>query len=438
MRHRARLLVGLVVLLLAPRARASSLEILTTDGTPWAQLVERIQDDVASQGKVYALVVRDGGETLPCDEYRLTLDAVAAAAFRLEGCARDTSATSLRVVSRAALFEDGEVVPVARRASVTATVLRRGSADGGGAPAQAGSKIWCTVALQPYLFDRLRGQPVPLMPDRFVLRPIEAHIQATPDGSGWIARGESRYALRFHYGVFDARTESKVLENEASLVCADTPAGAGGVPGLESVQSLGEPWPPDRPPLAWTVALDALPAGTVTTTLVLVPAHGIAFSDGQSPAAIYGRAPAAVLGGTTVGFVYRRGGLFFPLRVSIAGDANLMAVSALAGAGLAWNPGVDTSLYAAVAPRFTTLQDAGGDHGSWNHFDAAALLGVRHKFWIGRKGEGRCPWGLEPFVEAAAPLGGTGVWSVSAGYSQWWGPGGGYYGGFCPRKPRSR
>ncbi len=211
----AAILVGVLLLFLPRWAWAGGIEIVTTDGTPWASLVEQIQDDAGSEGRLYQLVVRDGGIAVPCPDYQLSLDAIATAAFRVVGCEAATSATALRLVNRAALFAEGDLVPRALRATVTTTISRRASADGGGAPDQGGSKIWCSVALQPYLSDRLRGQTVPLRPDRFVLRPIEAHLQAAPDGAGWIARGESRFALRFHYQVTDIHAGKLVLENEA-------------------------------------------------------------------------------------------------------------------------------------------------------------------------------------------------------------------------------
>jgi hypothetical protein len=158
MRGLAAILVGVLLLLLLPsRARAGGIEIVTIDGTLWPSLVEQIQDDAGSEGRRYYLVVRDGGIDVPCSDYQLSLDAVATAAFRVVGCDASTSATMLRLVNRAALFAEGDVVPRALRATLTATISHHASVDGGGAPDQGGSKIWCSVALQPYLSDRLRG-----------------------------------------------------------------------------------------------------------------------------------------------------------------------------------------------------------------------------------------------------------------------------------------
>ncbi len=218
-------LAALVVLLAVRPSRAGDIDVRTRDGTPWTQLVAQIQDDLASRGRIFPVFVYDGSTQVHCGEYELRLDEVAAAAFQVEACDPTTDATNLRLAHREALFEPGDIVPRARKASISATITRRGHVEGGGAAPLAGSKLWCTVALQPYLWDGLRGEPTPLTPDRFVLRPIEANIHAAPDGAGWIARGESRFGLRFHYRVDDLLTGKKVLENEATLACADSPAG---------------------------------------------------------------------------------------------------------------------------------------------------------------------------------------------------------------------
>jgi hypothetical protein len=110
MRGLAAILVGVLLLLLPRRSWSDSIEIVTTDGMPWASLVEQIQDDAHSEGRHYQLVVRDGGVAVPCSDYQLSLDAVAAAAFRVVGCETAISATALRLVNRAALFAEGDAL----------------------------------------------------------------------------------------------------------------------------------------------------------------------------------------------------------------------------------------------------------------------------------------------------------------------------------------
>jgi hypothetical protein len=173
MRRLVMLLAAVVVLLGARPSRAGDIDIRALDGTPWTRLVQQIQDEVASQGRVFPVLVVDGDTPVHCGEYELRLDAVTATAFQVEACDPATDATALRLVRREALFEPGDVVPRARKASIDAAITRRGRVEGGGAPPQAGSKVWCTVALQPYLWDALRGEPTPLLPDRFVVVAVE-------------------------------------------------------------------------------------------------------------------------------------------------------------------------------------------------------------------------------------------------------------------------
>jgi hypothetical protein len=419
MRGLAAILVGVLLLLLPRPARAGGVEIVTIDGTPWPGLIEQIQDDARSEGRRWYLVVRDGGIDVPCSDYQLSLDAVATAAFRVVGCDASTSATMLRLVNRAALFAEGDVVPRALRATVTANISHHASADGGGAPDQGGSKIWCSVALQPYLSDRLRGQAVPLTPDRFVLRPIEEHIQAAPDGAGWIAKGESRFALRFHYQVTDVHTGKLVLENEASLVCADGPAG----PRPASASLLRGPAATrDGPqPPKWVASFDnGLPfVFSAVGTLLVRPVRDIVFDDGTPAKALYGSRSVAVWGGSTLGFSYLRGPLFFPARLTLAGDGNVFALSTFTGVGPALSPTASTTLYSAGAVRYTLLTK---HEGVFNEFDGALLLGIRHR--VGFWDQLHCPHGWDLFVEAAAPLVSVGPWFVNAGIGESWGPGG--------------
>jgi hypothetical protein len=447
MRHLLAIVTGLVLLLGAAAARAGDLRITTADGTPWARLVEQIQEEVESQGKVYRIAVHDGEVRVGCDEYELSFDRVAATAFHVESCDRTDGSTLLRLAHREALFEPGEIVPHARTAAIHATIVRRGSAEGGGAPPQAGSKLWCSVALQPYLWDALHGQPVPLTPDRFVLRPLDAHIQAAADGAGWIARGESRFALRFHYEVVDIHTGSKVLENDASLVCADTPTGrpseansstGGDAPKPEEAPApSGDGQPqvelPPTPPQPWSAALDIPVPFTATAvgSLLIRPLHDVVFPDGTRATQLYHGDTMGIWGGSTFGFTYQRGMLVIPARLTLAGDAHALAISGLAGAGLAATVGAETILFASPALRFTTLRNFNA--GSFSRFDPAMLFGMRHHLWM----QG-CHGGWDIFAETGVPLGGTGAWLVSAGITQSWGPGSGYFLKGCSSSSKSR
>ena len=445
------MLLATVVVFLAARASpAGEIDIRTLDDTPWARLVQQIQDDVASQGGVFPVLVFDGSTPIPCGAYELRPDAVTAAAFQVGACDPRTDATALRLVRRAALFEAGEVVPRARKASLGASVTRRGQVEGGGAPPRAGSKVWCTVALQPYLWDGLRGEPTPLTPDRFVLVPHEAYIHAAPDGSGWIARGESRLALRFHYEVDDLHTGTKVLENEATLACADPPAASGsgadtsaydawtnphesrpsgGVPALSAApppvdMSAYDAWNKASNSLPWWIALDLGPhpvTASFVGTMLIRPVSDIVLPGGVRGSTIYGAEPA-VYGGSTVGVSVQHGMLFFPARFTVAGDANALVLSGFTGLGVGWSVLDHTSVYAAPALRYTAMAFS---QGWFNQLDGALLVGVRRRFWGSRK----CAnpkGGFEAFLEAAAPIASSGVWFVSGGVTTSWGPGGGY------------
>jgi hypothetical protein len=211
------------IVFFAAAARADELVIATEDGTPWATLVEQIQVDPTSEGRVYHLEVEAGGEPARCDDYTLALDPVGAQAFRLEGCDPATNRTALRVVDRAALFEPGDVVPRPRTATIRATMMVRGEAAGGGATTPARADVACSVALAPMLYDELHGVKVPLSPDRFDVTILDGAVAVAVEGDAWEARGEGHAALAFRYQAVDKATGEVVLTSTATLECADTP-----------------------------------------------------------------------------------------------------------------------------------------------------------------------------------------------------------------------
>jgi hypothetical protein len=218
----------------APASRAlaadGELTIVGEGDRTWDAILREVQDRPDTQGAVYALGVRSMGVTHACAAYTLSFDDVGRAAFAIEGCDPGTGMTRIRVLSRAPLFDEG-FVPHPRRATVYAVLLAHGSAEGGGAPPEGGSRVGCSVRLEPYLWDGLRGRAVPLPWDRFELRPLSEDVRAAPDGAGWIARGESHMSVRFRYEVVDRVTGERVVDNEATLVCHDGPADATLPPG---------------------------------------------------------------------------------------------------------------------------------------------------------------------------------------------------------------
>jgi hypothetical protein len=217
-------------------------------------VLHEVQTEPGSLGKVYALGVRAGGARVGCGDYELSLDGAATRAFAVEGCDVNSAETRLRVVDRSALFDLGDVVPRPRAVTVSAVVRQTTTATGGGAAPTAGSKIWCSVALEPYLWDGLRGVAVALPPDRFELVPLDERVRAAPDGSGWVAHlaggVESQMDIYFRYQVIDRATGKKVLEDVATLTCADRTAAAAMAPmprrDLEEVVPI---YNPPLPPL---------------------------------------------------------------------------------------------------------------------------------------------------------------------------------------------
>jgi hypothetical protein len=209
----------------APRARAEgdALQIAAEGGRSWDAIVREVQDDTGAAGRTYALVVSAAGSKLACDEYHLTLDVVASEAFALGGCDPVTSATEVRVVARAALFTPGAIVPTPRAATILASRVETATVRGGADALSGGSRVGCSVWLQPYLWDALHARAVALPPDRYEVHTLDQSVHAAPDGAGWVARGESRMAVTFHYEVIDRVSGRRVVESVATLTCADEP-----------------------------------------------------------------------------------------------------------------------------------------------------------------------------------------------------------------------
>jgi hypothetical protein len=376
-------------------ARAEPPEIRGFGGASWSDIVREIQSDPATEGRDYPIIVRALDRVVPCGEYTLSLDAVSAEAFRVGACDTSTSATALRVVRRAALFSPGELVPVPRRASIHAEIVQRGDAEGGGGAPQAGSKIWCSVALQPYLWDGLRGVAVPLSPDRFVLRPIEQHIHAAPDGAGWIARGESRMGLQFHYEVLDIATSRKVLENEATLECSDRAVGTvasdhswtGVTPaegGVSRVFGIG-------PLLHWDFPITNL---------------GMAY-DPRAKSTYFGIYPVSI--GVLAGNIY------FPARLYIgASTKGDMMLSAMTGLGVVAPFSRSFDMHAAPVIRGILSTNDASSGASFG-----VTFGMNYRWIYDKKFD---DGGFALALDVTAPLAGEGVWMGTVGLGMYFGP----------------
>jgi hypothetical protein len=207
----------------AARAEDGALQIVADDGRTWDAIVREVESDPRTVDHTYLLAVTTWGARLGCDDFRLDLDDVAARAFALAPCDAATRTVAVRVAAREALFDLTGPVPRPRAASIRVTRVERVTARGGGGDATAGSRVGCSVWLQPYVWDGLRGHAVGLPPDRYELRPLDARVHAAPDGAGWIAHGESQMDVTFRYEIVDRATGARVTENVATLACRDAP-----------------------------------------------------------------------------------------------------------------------------------------------------------------------------------------------------------------------
>src|SRR5579862_3333312 len=291
-----------LVAIAARIARADEPKVVTLDGgQDWSALVDAIEDDPASQGRTYELRVEVGGVSAMCGSYTLVLDAVAARAFRLGACDEANNATSLEVVDRAALFEPGDPVPRARAAAVHATIVQRQDSDarGGGAGPTAGAQVWCTVAIEPYLWDALAGRPVPLTPDRYAVTALDGDIDVVAAGDGWVARGPSKASLSFQYEVSDVRTKVAVVTGEATLACAQQPTGAVTQAPLPREEIEAAPEVPGR---------DRSELILSDVSMLERPLDGVMLSDGRSAASLGGH--RGVFYGTALGYSMRAGAAY--------------------------------------------------------------------------------------------------------------------------------
>lgn len=220
----ARALVVTVIALGVPgRAHAQEAPVRTIEHGSWADTVEALQRDLGAEGQVVHVIVEHDGARDPCGSYTLALDAIGVQAFRVLGCDPLTSATALRLEHRAALFEhDGGLVPRPRTIRLVATELRVEEAVGGG-QIPGGSGLTCSVSLRPYLEDLEHGTRVVLTPERYVVRPLAADVEASGAGEGWTLRSMPRASLRIEYDVVDRASGEVVLHDEAVLSCASGP-----------------------------------------------------------------------------------------------------------------------------------------------------------------------------------------------------------------------
>jgi hypothetical protein len=395
-----RVAIGIIVLALgtARIAYADEPRVVTLDGAQdWAALVDEIESDPATEGKTYELRVEVGGVSAACGTYTLVLDEVGQRAFRIGACDGANNATSLEVIARAALFEPGDPVPRARATAIHATIIERheGDARGGGGGPKAGAQVWCTVAIEPYLWDALAGRPVALTPDRYAVTALDGDIDVVAAGDGWVARGPSKASLSFQYTVSDVRTKVAVVTGEATLSCAEQPTGATSqAPPLpESLVA-----PPEFPGHDRSELL-ASDVSVLTRSL-----DGLMLSDGRMASSLGGH--RGVFYGTALGYSMRSGAAYIAARSALHWGDHAGAYAFSFGAGLAAGDGAVT-IYAAPSVRMTMI-DFSGVGATDTTIDLALLGGLRWR-WAGGS--------RDVTIEATAPIGGSGVWQVVAGLS---------------------
>jgi hypothetical protein len=394
--------VVLAVLAGAARvAYADEPKVVTLDGAQdWPALVDAIEGDPTTQGREYELRVEVEGQSAECGTYTLVLDDVGARAFRLGACDPANNATSLEVVSRAALFEPGDPVPRARAASIHATIIQRHDSDakGGGGGPKAGATVWCTVALEPYLWDALAGRPVELTPDRYAVTALDGDIDVVAAGDGWVARGPSSASLSFKYEVSDLRTKVAVVTGEATLACAQQPTGA---------TSQAPPLPIERAAPPEVPEHDRSELVLSDAAVLTRPLDGLMLADGRAASSLGGH--RGVYYGTALGYSVRDGAAYVAARSALAWGDHAGAYAFSFGVGLATGlgDGEPVTLYTAPSVRMTMI-DFEGTGATDTTIDLALLGGLRWR-WAGGS--------RDVTIEATAPIGGSGVWQLVAGVS---------------------
>ena len=203
-------------ILVASAARADDLTLATRELGSWSDALAALRGDTASEGRTIHIAVRARGSVVACGGYRLELDEAARAAFRPAGCDAATSDTALVLARRAALFDESFDVPRPRTLSIKAVL--EVTARGGGGP-EGGSAVRCSVAVQPYLEDRLHGTRVMLTPEHYTLRPGSASVSVSPSLDGWSLSTTERATFRIRYEVVQRTTGESVLRQDLTVGC---------------------------------------------------------------------------------------------------------------------------------------------------------------------------------------------------------------------------
>jgi hypothetical protein len=222
-RSRARLVLSSALslggaLLFASPARAADPVVVVRDHGSWSEALAALRSDLGSKGNTIHLGVTLSAVRVSCEHYRLQLDALTKAAFRVGACDPATDEVPLVLEHREELFDHRSYVPTPRASSITATVIHQGTAVADDGP-EGGSVVRCSWAVRPYLDDAEHGTRVLLTPEHYTLRSGSAWVQADPDGAGWTLSTTERASFHVEYEVLDRAAGSVVLKHRMTLAC---------------------------------------------------------------------------------------------------------------------------------------------------------------------------------------------------------------------------
>jgi hypothetical protein len=200
-------------------AEEQALRITVREFPSWPAAVAAMQAQVSAEGTVLHVgVTNRDGSPARCDQYRLALDRVGAAAFTIGACDVASGETAVALTQRTALFAHDDVIPEPLAAGIDAVEVLTGGASGG-AVTTGGSALTCSVAVQPFVTDLEHGTRVMLTPGRYVLRPFGASVTVDAQTNGWMLSAMASGALAVEYEVYDTQRDRVVTHDRATLQC---------------------------------------------------------------------------------------------------------------------------------------------------------------------------------------------------------------------------
>ena len=318
-------------LLVATNAFADTddLSIAVQGFDSWPAAVASLQHDLHAEGRTLEVGVRRAdGSPIPCSDYRLALDEIGAHAFQIGQCDANTSLTSVTLAHRSALFSHDDIVATPLAAGISASHLSIGG-SAGGASAQAGSDLHCSVSVHPYIDDLETGRRLYLNPGRFQLRVIDSTITVAPTADGWTLMSGGATTLETTYDIVDIERERVVSHDHATLTCANeastapAPAHVAVPPGRLILP------PPPNPHIRWT-------ADVLMGAVGYLPLSHIAFhvGNGSMTGNALGIDGAMIGSGGTLGFGLEAYHLFVAIEphVYLSNHVALLGADVAAGA----------------------------------------------------------------------------------------------------------